>query len=31
MAGLIALISLAIWVYLLTARGGFWHAEVRDD
>ena len=31
MAGLIALISLAIWVYLLTARGGFWHAEERDD
>lgn len=31
MAGLIALISLVIWVYLLTARGGFWHAQERDD
>jgi hopene-associated glycosyltransferase HpnB len=31
MAGLIAFISLVIWVYLLTARGGFWHAEERDD
>jgi hopene-associated glycosyltransferase HpnB len=31
MAGLIAFISLCIWVYLLSARGGFWHASERDD
>jgi hopene-associated glycosyltransferase HpnB len=27
----IACISTAIWIYLLTARGGFWLAPVRDD
>ncbi|RKP46565.1 glycosyltransferase [Pararobbsia silviterrae] len=31
MAGVIAFVSLVIWVYLLTARGGFWHAAERDD
>jgi hopene-associated glycosyltransferase HpnB len=31
MAGLIAFVSLCIWVYLLSARGGFWHAGERDD
>ncbi|CAB3800324.1 glycosyltransferase [Pararobbsia alpina] len=31
MAGLIAFVSLCIWVYLLSARGGFWHAGDRDD
>jgi hopene-associated glycosyltransferase HpnB len=31
MAGLIAFVSLCIWVYLLCARGGFWHADQRDD
>ena len=28
---LIAALSLAIWVYLLFARGGFWRAAERDD
>ncbi|EHL99651.1 hopene-associated glycosyltransferase HpnB [Acetobacteraceae bacterium AT-5844] len=27
----IGLLALAIWVYLLTARGGFWLARQRDD
>ena len=27
----VALISLAIWLYLLAARGGFWLASERDD
>ena len=28
---LIAALSLAIWAYLLLARGGFWRAADRDD
>jgi hopene-associated glycosyltransferase HpnB len=31
MVGLIAFVSLCIWVYLLCARGSFWHAGERDD
>ncbi len=32
MAGLlIAMLALAVWVYLLTARGGYWLAGERDD
>src|ERR1700674_1470779 len=31
MALLIASLSCVIWVYLLTARGGFWRAAQRDD
>jgi hopene-associated glycosyltransferase HpnB len=31
MALLIAWLSCIIWVYLLTARGGFWRAAQRDD
>src|ERR1700694_3435448 len=31
MALLVALLSCVIWVYLLTARGGFWRAGQRDD
>src|ERR1700674_2928026 len=31
MALLIASISCVIWVYLLTARGGFWRSAQRDD
>src|SRR5215831_3889121 len=27
----IAALSCAIWIYLLTARGGFWRAAERDD
>jgi hopene-associated glycosyltransferase HpnB len=27
----IAALCCAIWIYLLTARGGFWRADVRDD
>ncbi len=27
----IAFVSLAAWIYLLTARGGFWRADIRDD
>ena len=27
----IGALSCAIWIYLLTARGGFWRAAVRDD
>ena len=26
----IGLLSLAVWLYLLTARGGFWLARERD-
>src|SRR5690348_5933650 len=32
MAGLIiATLALAVWVYLMTARGGYWLAAERDD
>src|ERR1043166_1360780 len=32
MAGLIiATLALAVWVYLMTARGGYWLAGERDD
>src|SRR5690242_15020726 len=32
MAGLIiAILALAVWVYLITARGGYWLAGERDD
>jgi hopene-associated glycosyltransferase HpnB len=31
MAELIASLALAVWIYLLTARGGFWHCAERDD
>jgi hopene-associated glycosyltransferase HpnB len=32
MAGLIiAMLALAVWVYLMTARGGYWLAAERDD
>jgi hopene-associated glycosyltransferase HpnB len=31
MIEIIALITLAVWVYLLAARGGFWLARERDD
>src|SRR5690242_6867607 len=32
MAGLIiAMLVLAVWVYLMTARGGYWLAAERDD
>src|SRR5215471_14422343 len=32
MAGLIiAMLALAVWVYLMTARGGYWLAGERDD
>ena len=27
----LALASLAVWLYLITARGGFWRASIRDD
>ena len=27
----VALLALAVWVYLLLARGGFWRCTVRDD
>jgi hopene-associated glycosyltransferase HpnB len=27
----IALLALAIWLYLIAAHGGFWRADVRDD
>ena len=30
-ATLLAALSLAIWAYLLLARGGFWRAAERDD
>lgn len=29
--GIVALLALAIWVYLLGFRGGFWRARERDD
>jgi len=28
---LVAAASLAVWIYLMTARGGFWRAAERDD
>jgi hopene-associated glycosyltransferase HpnB len=28
---LVALLALAVWVYLVLFRGGFWQADVRDD
>ena len=31
MVNLIACAALAVWIYLLTARGGFWMAAVRDE
>jgi len=31
MALVIASLSCVIWVYLLTARGGFWRSAQRDD
>jgi hopene-associated glycosyltransferase HpnB len=32
MAGdIIATLALAVWVYLMTARGGYWRADERDD
>src|SRR5215467_6034984 len=32
MAGLIiATLALAVWIYLMTARGGYWLARERDD
>src|SRR5215831_1058192 len=32
MAGdIIATLALAVWVYLMTARGGYWRAAERDD
>ena len=31
MAEVIALLALAVWIYLLTARGGFWLCAERDD
>jgi len=32
MAGLVlAMLALAVWVYLMTARGGYWLAGERDD
>src|SRR5688500_10510217 len=31
MAEVIASLALAVWIYLLTARGGFWHCAERDD
>ncbi len=31
MAEVIALFALAVWIYLLTARGGFWRCAQRDD
>ncbi len=31
LAGLLGLISLAIWLYLVCARGGFWLARERDE
>jgi hopene-associated glycosyltransferase HpnB len=31
MDNLIACAALAVWIYLLTARGGFWMAAVRDE
>src|SRR5215467_3291282 len=32
MAGLVlAMLALAVWVYLMTARGGYWLAGARDD
>ena len=30
LAGTMALLSLAVWMYLLSARGGFWRAAERD-
>ena len=31
MIEIIAVFALAVWVYLLAARGGFWLARERDD
>ena len=31
MVNLLAFAALAVWIYLLTARGGFWMAAVRDE
>jgi hopene-associated glycosyltransferase HpnB len=31
MVTLLAFAALAVWIYLLTARGGFWMAAVRDE
>ena len=31
MVNLLACAALAVWIYLLTARGGFWMAAVRDE
>jgi hopene-associated glycosyltransferase HpnB len=31
MVNLLAFAALAVWIYLLTARGGFWMAAVRDQ